>query len=91
MREPAPSLGGWAYTAAEWPVEGWRAFDQPIEWISNIPDENQRAGEGVNLWRHHVVLDPKGRMYLFYNSGPYGHERMFGRRSVGKVTFAGHQ
>jgi len=91
MREPAPSLGGWAYTAAEWPVEGWKAFEQPIEWIDDIPEEYQREGEGVNLWRHHVVLDPEGRMYLFYNTGPYGRERMFGRRSVEKAIFVGHQ
>ena len=31
MREPAPSLGGWAYTAEEWPVAGWRMADRPIE------------------------------------------------------------
>ena len=79
MREPAPSLGGWAYTAEEWPVRGWRVADQPIEWIEDIPEEAQNVGEGVNLWRHHILILPNGEMYLFYNTGAYGQERLFVR------------
>ena len=82
MREPAPSLGGWAYTAAEWPIQGWRALKEPIEWIEDVPEEARQTGEGVNFWRHHAVIGADGSMYLFYNTGPYGHERMFGRRAV---------
>jgi hypothetical protein len=79
MREPAPSLGGWAYTPEAWPIHGWLVEDQPIEWIQDIPDAGLRAGEGVNLWRHHIAILPDMSMYLFYNSGSYGNERMFGR------------
>lgn len=79
MREPAPSLGGWAYTPEEWPVAGWQVADEPIEWIDDIPDEALKAGEGVNLWRHHILVLPDGRICLFYNTGAYGQERMFGR------------
>lgn len=79
MREPAPSLGGWGYTPEEWPVSGWQIDDQPIEWIQDIPIEALKAGEGVNLWRHHLTILPDNSMYLFYNSGSYGNERMFGR------------
>ena len=81
MREPAPSLGGWAYTPQSWPVSGWQALDQPIEWIDDVPPEARRAGEGVNLWRHHVLVLPDGAVYLYYNSGSYGQERMFARRT----------
>ena len=82
MREPAPSLGGWAYTSEEWPVSGWRAFDDPIEWIEDIPEDARLAGEGVNLWRHHVLLGLDGRLYLLYNSGEYGQESMFVRAQM---------
>jgi hypothetical protein len=82
MREPAPSLGGWAHTPEDWPVQGWHVSDHPIEWIDDIPREARLAGETVNLWRHHVVIVPDGTMYLFYNSGPYGQERMFVRRTL---------
>ena len=43
--------------------------------------EARKAGEGMNLWRHHIAILPSGDMYLFYNSGPYGQERMFARRT----------
>ncbi|MDD5367830.1 MAG: hypothetical protein PHQ40_01995 [Anaerolineaceae bacterium] len=79
MREPAPSLGGWCYTPEIWPVHGWVIDEQPIEWIQDIPKKGLRAGEGVNLWRHHIVILSDRSMYLLYNSGSYGNERMFGR------------
>ena len=81
MREPAPSLGGWAYTPETWPVKGWQAAEQPIEWVEDIPLEAIQVGEGINLWRHHLVVLPNRELYLFYNTGPYGQERMFGRRA----------
>ena len=80
VREPAPSLGGWAYTAEEWPVGGWQMLARPIEWIEDIPESARQNGEGVNMWRHHLVVSDN-KLYLFYNSGPYGQERMFGRCS----------
>jgi hypothetical protein len=79
MREPAPSLGGWAYTPDEYPLKGWQVMEKPIERIDEIPAQAINAGEGVNLWRHHLVLMADHSMYLLYNSGPYGNERLFGR------------
>ncbi|MGE5549777.1 MAG: hypothetical protein ACM3ZC_04495 [Bacteroidota bacterium] len=80
MREPAPSLGGWVYTAAEWPIGGWQVEDEPIVRIE-VPLAARRAGEDVNLWRHHLLVRPDGLIYLFYNSGKYGQERLFARRA----------
>jgi len=37
----------------------------------------ERYGEGVNLWRHHVLCLPNGRMALYYNSGTYGKEQLY--------------
>ncbi len=79
MREPAPSLGGWAYTPEAWPTRGWRVADEPIEWIDQLPPEAIAEGEGVNLWRHHALVTPDGRLYLYYNSGSYGQEQLYGR------------
>jgi hypothetical protein len=93
MREPAPSLGGWAHTSEPRPVGGWTVDTQPIRWIDDLPDEARRLGMGTNLWRHHLLVLPEsgggagdhvggdeghaGRMYLYHNSGAYGEERMF--------------
>jgi len=77
MREPAPSLGGWAYTPEAWPVAGWRPEDPPIERIEDIPADACANGEGTNIWRHHGFVSPDGRLYLLYNSGAYGQEKMF--------------
>ena len=77
--EPPPSLGGFAVCDEEFPVKGWRWCAEPIEWIEQMPAEALAAGEGVNLWRQHVVVLPGGRMVLFYNSGTYGKEQMFAK------------
>lgn len=82
MREPAPSLGGWAKTTAQVPVAGWVFEREPITMIENLPLKAIEAGEGVNLWRHHLLITGDGNAYLFYNSGPYGSERLFVRRAV---------
>jgi hypothetical protein len=79
MREPTPSQGDWLYTPEEWPVSGWKAFDQPIEWIKDIPEEAQKNGEGCNMWKHQVLVQPDATLYLYYNSGNYGTERLFGK------------
>jgi len=81
MREPPPSQGGWAYTRAAWPVSGWQVAEQPIEWVRDLPPAAIQAGERVNLWRHHLLVFPSGELYLYYNSGAYGQERMFVRRA----------
>jgi hypothetical protein len=82
MREPAPSLGGWAYTPEDWPISGWKVDDNPITTIDNLPQEAKSWGENTNLWRHHILMLPDGQVYLYYNSGSYGQERMFIRHST---------
>jgi hypothetical protein len=75
--EPPPSLGGFAVCDEEWPGTGWQWYPQPIEWIEDIPSEAVAAGEGVNLWRHHILTLPDRRLALFYNSGSYGAEQLY--------------
>ena len=79
VREPAPSLGGWAFTSEQFPTKGWQIHDQPIEWLEDIPEAAVQAGESGNLWRHHLVLVPNDAVYMFYNTGPYGNEQIFAR------------
>jgi len=74
--EPPPSLGGFAYCDEEWPVRNWHWYPDPIEWIEDLPPV-AKDGEGVNLWRHHLLFLPDGRMALFYNSGSYGEEQLY--------------
>jgi len=79
--EPAPSLGGMAYTDAEFPTSGWVVADRPFETIAEIPESAIAAGEGVNLWRHHLLAAP-GVERLFYNSGPYGREQLYSKQRM---------
>ena len=79
--EPAPSLGGLAYTDAEFPTSGWVVADRPFETIAEIPAAALAAGEGVNLWRHHLLVAP-GVERLFYNSGAYGHEQLYSKQRI---------
>ena len=75
--EPPPSLGGFAVCDDAYPVSGWRWCEEPIEWIESIPASARAAGEGVNLWRHHLLELDDGRAALFYNSGDYFREKLF--------------
>ncbi len=75
--EPPPSLGGFAYCDEAWPVKNWQWCGNPIEWIEDLPAEALQDGEGVNLWRQHILRLPDGRMALFYNSGSYGKEQLY--------------
>ena len=75
--EPPPSLGGFAWCDEAWPVRGWQWCPEPIEWIEQVPADAIRNGEGVNLWRHHILCLADGRLALFYNSGPYGKEQLY--------------
>lgn len=77
--EPAPSLGGLAFSDDEDPTAGWQLADQPFEWIDDIPDSALEAGEGVNLWRHHLLVTDHATR-LLYNSGFYGQEQMYSKR-----------
>jgi len=75
--EPPPSLGGFAFCDEEWPVKGWQWLSDPIEWIENVPADAIANGEGVNLWRQHILCLPSGRLALYYNSGTYGKEQLY--------------
>lgn len=75
--EPAPSLGGWAYCDEEWPVKNWNLLPEPMEWIEDIPPTALADGEGTNLWRHHALILPDGRIAVYYNSGYYGKEQLY--------------
>ena len=75
--EPAPSLGGFVWCDEEWPIQGWQWESEPLEWIEQLPLEALANGEGVNLWRHHLLILPAGRLALFYNSGIYGTEQLY--------------
>ncbi len=75
--EPAPSLGGYAYCDAVWPVTAWRWAADPMEWIADLPADALTAGEGTNFWRHHILQRPDGTLALYYNSGYYGQEQLY--------------
>lgn len=79
--EPPPSLGGFAVTDDPNAVTGWRALDEPIERIDDIPADALANGEGTNLWRHHLLALPDGRRLIFYNSGAYAREQLFAKRA----------
>jgi hypothetical protein len=81
--EPAPSLGGFAWCDEEWPDRNWHFADQPIEWVKDIPKSALDSGEGVNLWRQFIHIQPNGQAELFYNSGYYGKEQLY--MKVGNV------
>ncbi len=76
--EPPPSLGGLAFSDSEFPTEGWVLADEPFEWIEQLPERAIADGEGVNLWRQHIVI-ANGVTRLFYNSGSYGVEQMYSK------------
>jgi hypothetical protein len=79
--EPPPSLGGFAYTDDASARGGWRWFERPLERVEDLPREAQEWGEGVNLWRQHLLSLPGGRRLLLYNSGSYGYERLFAQET----------
>ena len=79
MREPAPSLGGFAFTEAEYPNNGWEAAQEPLEHEIDIPENARKEGEGVNMWRHHLFVLPSDDLVCIYNTGDYGSEQMFAK------------
>ena len=83
--EPAPSLGGWAYCDEEWPVKNWHLLAEPMEWINDIPQDALANGEGTNLWRHHALILPDGRIAVYYNSGYYGTEQLYLKLSADNI------
>ena len=80
--EPPPSLGGFAYCDADWPVSGWKWMSEPIERIEDVPAAARAWGEGTNLWRHHILQTASGSLALFYNSGYYGQEQLYLKQAV---------
>jgi hypothetical protein len=78
-REPAPSLGGWAFCDAAFPSHSWRLDHarSPILRPDDLSSAQEAAGLGTNFWRHHLLVTPSGRARIFFNSGPYGHEQMY--------------
>lgn len=84
--EPPPSLAGFAFCDQDWPVAGWQWAPEPIEWIDALPLEATAAGEGVNLWRQHLLTLSDGRLALIYNSGPYGQEQLYMKISADPVA-----
>jgi hypothetical protein len=81
--EPAPSLGGWAWCDEEWPVKNWHYEPQPMEWVKDILPDALADGEGTNLWRHHGLVLPDGRVAVYYNSGYYGQEQLYLKAGAG--------
>ncbi len=80
VREPAPAASGWAYTPEAWPVTGWSLEPAPIMSVDRLEPEALAEGEGHNLWRHHALISPDGKQIaIYYNTGAYGQERLFGR------------
>lgn len=82
--EPAPSLGGRAFSDSDFPVDGWVASDAPLEAIEDIPADALADGEGVNFWRHHLIK-AGDTVRVFYNSGPYGKEQLYSKRFLSGV------
>jgi hypothetical protein len=76
-QEPPPSLGGFAYTDADWPISGWQFEGEPLEWIEAVPQAALDNGEGFNLWRHNLLALPGDSAAIFYNSGYYGKEQLY--------------
>lgn len=75
--EPPPSLGGFAVCDEEFPVQGWRWSDAPLEWTGDVPADALEAGEAVNFWRHFALPLAVGRLAVFYNAGDYFQEKLF--------------
>ncbi|HVN87334.1 MAG TPA: hypothetical protein VMW17_21070 [Candidatus Binatia bacterium] len=79
--EPDPSVAGWARSEEAFPVGGWR-FDlkqSPIELPAALPPAARQNGEGVNFWRHYLLVFPDERVRIYYNSGTYGQEQLYAR------------
>jgi hypothetical protein len=78
-REPAPSLGGWLNCEGD-PLTGtWRADMKrsPFRHPEQLTAPERTAGLGVNFWRHHLLVTPKGQARILFNSGAYGSEQMY--------------
>lgn len=80
--EPPPSLGGFALCDEAWPVRNWRWCARPLIALDALEPAAIAGGEGVNLWRHHLLACAGGTA-VFYNSGAYGAEQLYGRLAAG--------
>jgi hypothetical protein len=83
-REPAPSLGGWAYCEGKEVLGAWRIDDtrSPFLHTESLPETLRAAGMGVNFWRHHMLELSAGDARIFFNSGPYSKEQLYSMKAV---------
>jgi hypothetical protein len=90
-REPAPCLGGWVICKGDWIDTGWQpdTDNSPFMHVDDLSEAERNAGLGVNFWRHHLLVTPKGQVRIFFNSGPYGKEQMYSFVADGPVVRAG--
>jgi hypothetical protein len=61
-------------------IEGsWRPDTEhsPFRRPEQLTQAERDAGLGVNFWRHHLLVTPKGQARIYFNSGPYGQEQMY--------------
>ncbi|MBV6644639.1 MAG: hypothetical protein KI790_04285 [Cyclobacteriaceae bacterium] len=78
-REPAPSLGGWVISGPGGLESDWTpdVDNSPFRYPKDLTEEELAGGIGVNFWRHHLLVTPKGKARIFFNSGQYGTEQMY--------------
>jgi hypothetical protein len=78
-REPAPSVAGWLRCRGATPEGEWETDVtlSPLRYPDQLTQAELDAGLGVNFWRHHLLVTPKGQARIFFNSGKYGTEQMY--------------
>ncbi len=78
-REPAPCLGGWIICSGNRLDDKWYSdsINSPLIHIEDLSEDEKKAGIGVNLWSHHLLVTPQGQARIFVNSGEYGTEQMY--------------
>lgn len=78
-REPPPSLGGWAICRDNRADGAWEVDTEhsPIVSPDDLGATEGNGAIGVNFWRHHLLITPRGRARIFLNSGKYGTEQLY--------------
>lgn len=79
-RPPSPVvLGGWASCSDEYPISPWTVDTErsPLRRPEDITPQETAAGIDAHSWRHYLLVTPKGRARIFYNSGPRGGEQIY--------------
>ncbi len=78
--EPAPSLGGWAVSDGNDPIGAWRIDQGPLLHVHELSTAQRDNGLGHNFWRHFLHLTANGMPWVYFNSGSYGQEQLYGSR-----------